>query len=79
MAALVLREGAGLDRAGLERFLSEQPDLGSKSWPRWVRLAPVLPQTPTNKVLKRQLSAEHLDTSDEVWERVDRTTTYQPR
>jgi fatty-acyl-CoA synthase len=79
MAALVLRDGAGLDPQRLEEFLAGQPDLGSKSWPRWVRLAPELPQTPTNKVLKRQLSAEHLDTPDEVWERVDRTTTYQPR
>ena len=79
MAALVLREGSSLGPSTLERFLATQADLGSKSWPRWVRIASSLPQTPTNKVLKRQLSAEHLDTSDAVWERVDRTTTYQPR
>ncbi len=79
MAALVLREGAGLTPDGLQEFLAEQPDLGAKSWPRWVRLAESLPQTPTNKVLKRQLAAEHLDTPDTIWARVDRTTAYHPR
>ena len=79
MAALVLREGSGLDPRGLQGFLAEQPDLGTKSWPRWVRLAPELPQTPTNKVLKRQLSAEHLETADVVWERDARGSTYQAR
>jgi fatty-acyl-CoA synthase len=79
MAALVLRDGAVLDPAGLEAFLAGQADLGSKSWPRWVRLARSLPQTPTNKVLKRRLAEERLETADPVWERADRGTTYHPR
>jgi len=79
MAALVLRDGAGLTPQALEEFLSTQQDLGTKSWPRWVRLASSLPQTPTNKVLKRTLAAEHLDTTDPVWERVDRGTAYHRR
>jgi fatty-acyl-CoA synthase len=79
MAALVLRDRAGLDPQGLEEFLSAQADLGSKSWPRWVRVASSLPQTPTNKVLKRQLAADHLDTPDPVWERAERGTSYHRR
>ena len=79
MAALVLREGAGLDPQGLGEFLAAQADLGSKSWPRWVRVASSLPQTPTNKVLKRRLAADHLDTTDPIWERAERGTSYQPR
>ncbi len=79
MAALVLREGAALDPDSLEEFLAGQSDLGSKSWPRWVRLCSTLPQTPTHKVLKRQLAAEHLGTADPVWERAERGTSYQRR
>ncbi|GAA1923932.1 long-chain-fatty-acid--CoA ligase [Nocardioides marmoribigeumensis] len=79
MAALVLRDDAVLDPAGLEVFLAGQADLGSKAWPRWVRLARSLPQTPTNKVLKRRLAEERLETADPVWERADRGTTYHPR
>jgi fatty-acyl-CoA synthase len=68
MAALVLHEGADFDRAGLARFLDEQSDLGAKSRPRLVRVATGLPQTPTHKVLKRQLSAEGADGhADPVW------------
>jgi len=80
MAALVLRDGTELDPAGLETFLSEQPDLGSKSWPRHVRLTGTLPTTPTNKVLKRVLKAEGVDHhSDPVWSRAERGTSYDVR
>jgi fatty-acyl-CoA synthase len=79
MAALVLRDGATLSPEGLEEVLADQADLGAKSWPRWVRLCTALPQTPTNKVLKRELAAEHLDTSDPVWERAERGTSYALR
>ncbi|GAB2976815.1 AMP-binding protein [Nocardioides montaniterrae] len=51
--ALVLR--APLDQAGLHRFLTEQPDLSPKAYPRVVRVLDDLPRTATNKVLKRAL------------------------
>ncbi|MGH9016756.1 MAG: AMP-binding protein [Acidimicrobiales bacterium] len=55
MAALVLREGATFDGAAFARWVEQQPDL-SPSWrPRFVRLCPVLPTTPTNKILTRTL------------------------
>ena len=75
-AALVLHEGSALDPAGLEAFLAAQPDLGLKQWPRFVRLASSLPQTATNKVLKRELVREGLDVADPVWTRAERGTAY---
>ncbi len=56
VAALVLSEP--FDAGVFAAFLAEQPDLGTKSWPSYVRLCDSLPQTATNKVLKRQLQAE---------------------
>ena len=54
MAALVLV--GDLDPlAWFEAFLAEQPDLGPKQWPRYVRILDALPRTATNKVLKREL------------------------
>ena len=76
VAALVLRPGATLDPDTFEEFLAAQPDLGPKQWPRHVRIAPTLPQTATNKVLKRELVRQGLDISDPIWTRVDRGTSY---
>ena len=76
VAALVLRPDATLDPASLEEFLAGQPDLGPKQWPRHVRIATTLPQTATNKVLKRELVAEGLDVTDPVWTRSERGTAY---
>jgi fatty-acyl-CoA synthase len=79
VAALVLDDGAALDPAGLESFLHEQPDLGTKMWPHYVRLTADLPSTATNKVLKRELVREGLDTTDALWVRTERGTSYSPR
>ncbi|MEZ0578412.1 fatty-acid--CoA ligase FadD1 [Nocardioides sp. MH1] len=76
MATLVLRDDAKLEPADLEAFLAEQPDLSPKAWPRYVRLATEVPTTATNKVIKRALRAEGLDTADPVWEREERGRAY---
>ena len=47
-------------------FLAEQPDLGPKQWPSFVRISAELPRTETFKVIKRQLSAEGDDCGDPV-------------
>lgn len=67
MAAVVLAEGSDLDAAGLRRFLLEQPDLGPKQWPTYVRIAAALPRTETFKVVKRDLIAQGTDCTDQVW------------
>jgi fatty-acyl-CoA synthase len=63
----------------LTDFLGAQADLSPKAWPRYVRINRVLPQTATNKILKRTLIADGASGGDGVlWEREDRGTTYAP-
>jgi fatty-acyl-CoA synthase len=77
MASIVLREGRSLQPHDLEAFLAGQPDLSPKAWPRYVRIAPSLPSTATNKVLKRELAAEGATAGDGVlWVRETRGTGY---
>jgi fatty-acyl-CoA synthase len=68
MAALVLAPGAEFDALKFRAFLAEQPDLGPKQWPSYVRISAELPRTVTFKVLKRQLSAQGVDCGDPVWQ-----------
>ncbi len=67
MAALVLAGGADFDVDKFSAFLAEQPDLGRKQWPSFVRISSELPRTATFKVLKRRLSADGVDCTDPVW------------
>lgn len=67
MAALVLVAGAAFDTATFAAFLADQPDLGPKQWPKFVRISTDLPRTETFKVIKRLLSAEALDCTDPVF------------
>jgi fatty-acyl-CoA synthase len=77
MAAVVLHDEASLTPAELTAFLSEQPDLPTKGWPRYVRIASSLPSTATNKVLKRELIAQGATAGDGVlWVREERGTAY---
>jgi fatty-acyl-CoA synthase len=68
MAALLLTEAATFDPDAFRAFLADQPDLGPKQWPSYVRVSGSLPRTETFKVLKRQLSAEGTECDDPVWE-----------
>ncbi|WP_431239107.1 fatty-acid--CoA ligase FadD1 [Mycolicibacterium aichiense] len=78
MAALVLRQGESLTPAEFEEFLAAQPDLSPKAWPRFVRINDDLPQTATNKILKRELSAAGVSAGGGVlWERAARSTGYR--
>jgi fatty-acyl-CoA synthase len=67
MAALVLAPGAEFDAGKFSAFLAEQPDLGRKQWPSFVRISTELPRTATFKVLKRQLCADGMNCDDPVW------------
>ncbi|MDP9165413.1 MAG: fatty-acid--CoA ligase FadD1, partial [Actinomycetota bacterium] len=79
MAALVLNDGQTLTPGELTDFLNAQPDLSTKAWPKYVRINRMLPQTATNKVLKRTLIAEGPSGGDGIlWERRDRGITYVP-
>src|SRR5262245_22454593 len=77
MAAVVLHDDASLSRSELTSFLSEQPDLPTNGWPRYVRMATSLPSTATNKVLKRELIKQGVTAGDGVlWVRDERGTAY---
>jgi fatty-acyl-CoA synthase len=67
MAALTLGGRSAFDVDRFTAFLTDQPDLGPKQWPRFVRVSAGLPRTETFKVLKRQLSAEGTDCADPVF------------
>lgn len=80
MAAMALREGSAFDPSGFTAFLECQPDLGTKMWPRYVRVSSELPATATNKILKRELVRQGVDAGGEpVWERGERGTVYSLR
>ncbi|ROQ68751.1 fatty-acyl-CoA synthase [Streptomyces sp. 840.1] len=77
MAALALREGARFDPAAFAAFLRDQPDLGTKMAPRFVRIVPTMPVTATNKVHRVGLRLEGFRAGADVWCR-DREGVYVP-
>ena len=78
MAALQLRAGTPFDPAGFEAFLDQQPDLGTKWRPKFVRVAAALPASHTNKIKKAQLRDEAWLTPDPIWWRPGRGNAYVP-
>jgi fatty-acyl-CoA synthase len=77
MAAVVLNGGATLTPSRFEEFLAAQPDLSPKAWPRYVRINTALPQTATNKILKRALIQEGVTAGGgALWEREPRGPRY---
>jgi fatty-acyl-CoA synthase len=67
MAAIELRPGASFDPDDFEAFLGEQPDLGTKWAPRYVRVVDKMPVTETQKPMKRQLRRERWDAPEPVY------------
>jgi fatty-acyl-CoA synthase len=67
MVALELVPGSAFDPGDFARWLDEQPDLGTKWAPRYVRLCASLPVTATGKVTKVGLRAEAWECDDTVW------------
>src|SRR5262249_29774043 len=78
MAALQLRPDAAFDPDAFAAFLDAQPDLGTKSTPRFVRIAGTLPVTETSKVLKRVRGGEGGERGDLVGGRRERGGAYEP-
>jgi fatty-acyl-CoA synthase len=77
MAALELRPGTTFDPEAFRAFLDEQPDLGTKWAPRFVRITEAMPLTGTNKVLKVPLRTAGWSCDDPVWWRPPRAETYR--
>ena len=78
MVAMELEPGVDFDPATFSSFLSDQPDLGTKWAPRYVRIVGALPVTATDKVDKKPLRAAKWITTDPVWHRPDRSDVYMP-
>ncbi|MBB6351645.1 fatty-acyl-CoA synthase [Nonomuraea muscovyensis] len=74
MAALVLAGPFSAD--AFAAFLASRRDLGVKAVPRYIRICTALPQTPSHKVVKRDLAREAWRTTDPVWRRTG--TTWRP-
>ncbi|WP_106402183.1 AMP-binding protein [Actinocorallia populi] len=67
MAAVVLKPGFDFDPTAFTAFLLDQPDLGTKWSPRYIRLTAELPRTATSKVVKRPLRDEAWHTTDPLY------------
>jgi fatty-acyl-CoA synthase len=78
MAALELDAGAAFAPDALAAFLAEQPDLGTKWSPRFVRVVDAIPLTATGKVDRKPLRAQRWDTTDPVWLRPSAELAYRP-
>ena len=77
MAAVVVNDGVTVSPKQFGDFLASQPDLSPKAWPRYVRINAALPQTATNKILKRALIGEGVTAGDgELWAREARGREY---
>ncbi len=78
MATLLLHDATTFEPVAFERFLAGQNDMGTKWAPRFVRVTAALPQTATNKILKRVLAHERWNTDDPIWWREGRSSAYTP-
>lgn len=67
MATLELDDGAAFDPDAFAAFLADQPDLGTKWAPRFVRVTDDIPLTATGKIDRTPLRAERWNTTDPVW------------
>jgi len=76
MAALEADDPERFDPVAFAAFLDDQPDLGTKWAPRYLRIVDALPVTGTDKVDKAPLRAEQWSAPDPYWVRRDRSSTY---
>lgn len=67
MAAVEVADPSSFDVAEFAAFLAGQKDLGSKGFPRLLRVSARLPATGSNKVLKRDLQAQRWRTEEPVY------------
>jgi fatty-acyl-CoA synthase len=67
MVALELRDGAPFDPEAFDRFLGEQPDLGPKWVPSFVRVDAELPKSSSMKLDKKVLRHDAWRVPEVVW------------
>lgn len=77
MLALQMENESDFDPVDFAQFLEEQPDLGTKWVPKYVRIVTALPVTATNKINKPALRKDRWHTDDPVYIREGKTYDYQ--
>ncbi|WP_369236243.1 AMP-binding protein [Streptomyces sp. R21] len=77
MATLSLHSGT-FDPLAFAEFLLEQPDLGTKMAPRFVRIVKHMPVTATNKIHRVALRREGFRCPEPVWWRPPGEAAYRP-
>lgn len=76
MCTIELQPGASFDADVFGAYLADQPEMGAKWWPRFIRVTQQIPLTASNKVNKGPLRAEAWLTDDPVFVRIGRTAEY---
>jgi fatty-acyl-CoA synthase len=74
---LAVVETADFDPEGFARWLAEQPDLGTKWTPKFVRVTRALPSVALDKVDRKRLRSEGWETTDQVWWKPARDRGYR--
>ena len=77
MAAVELEDGRSVDPGEFDRFVAEQPDLGTKWKPAFVRIVQELPKLASMKIDKQRLRREAWR-SDGVWWRQEKGGQLKP-
>jgi fatty-acyl-CoA synthase len=77
MVALELRAGTIFDSEAFAGFLADQPDLGTKWSPHFVRIVEAIPETANGKVDRKPLRAQRWQVDDPVWYRPGRELDYR--
>lgn len=75
MAVVTLKDGQAFDPERFSDFLAEQPDLGAKWRPTFVRVVDAVPTTANGKIDKAPLRAAAWE-ADDVWFAPSRTSPY---
>ncbi|MEO7070249.1 MAG: AMP-binding protein [Nostocoides sp.] len=76
MCAVEMAAGEQFDAADFGAFLAEQPEMGAKWWPTYVRVIDQIPLTGSGKVNKAPLRSAAWNTPDPVYIRVGKTSSY---
>ena len=77
MVAIEVDDAASFDVSSLDAFLTEQPDMGTKWMPSFVRVSSELPKLASMKIDKTRLRREAWD-APEVWWRPTRGEPLRP-
>lgn len=78
LVAIELMPGRSFDPDAFAAFLDDQPDLGTKWAPRFVRVVSEMPVVNLGKIDKKPLRREAWLSDDPVWWRAARSMTYLP-